>query len=63
MQVVQVDSATRLGLVDTPHRIHFGRDPTGLLPPLLGPSAAAMVYEKDGKGKEDNKSGVLPKCK
>lgn len=29
-----VDSAKRLGLVDTPHGIHFGRDPTGPLPPL-----------------------------
>jgi hypothetical protein len=34
-----IDSAKRLGLVDTPHGIHFARDPYGPLPPLSGPSA------------------------
>jgi len=34
-----IDSAKRLGLVDTPHGIHFARDPYGPLPPLAGPSA------------------------
>jgi hypothetical protein len=29
-----VDSAKRLGLCDTPHGIHFGRDPTEAPPPL-----------------------------
>lgn len=33
-----LDSAKRLGLVDTPHGIHFGRDPSDPLPPLTGPS-------------------------
>mmetsp|Transcript_5622 Transcript_5622/g.7171 ORF Transcript_5622/g.7171 Transcript_5622/m.7171 type:complete len:1249 (+) Transcript_5622:539-4285(+) len=42
-----IDSAKRLGLVDTSHGIHFGRDPTGPLPPLAGPSAAAMDREGD----------------
>ena len=34
-----IDSAKRLGLVDTAHGIHFARDPYGPLPPLSGPSA------------------------
>ena len=42
-----VDSARRLGLVDTPHGIHFGRDPYGPLPPLTGPS----VNSKEGRRK------------
>lgn len=42
-----VDSARRLGLVDTPHGIHFGRDPYGPLPPLTGPS----VNFKEGRRK------------
>ena len=33
-----IDSARRLGLVDTPHGIHFERDPLGPMPPLSGPS-------------------------
>jgi hypothetical protein len=35
-----VDSAHRLGLVDTPDGIKFSRDPYGPLPPLSGPSVA-----------------------
>jgi len=31
-----IDSAKRLGLVDTPHGIHFNRDPTGPIPPMIG---------------------------
>lgn len=42
-----VDSAKRLGLVDTPDGIHFGRDPHGPLPPLSGPS----VNSKEGRRK------------
>ena len=42
-----VDSAKRLGLVDTAHGIHFARDPYAPLPPLGGPSGASS---KDGKG-------------
>jgi hypothetical protein len=42
-----VDSARRLGLLDTPHGIHFGRDPYGPLPPLTGPS----VNSKEGRRK------------
>jgi hypothetical protein len=45
-----VDSAKRLGLVDTPHGIHFGRDPRGPLPPLSGPS----VNSKEGRVKKKN---------
>ena len=45
-----VDSAKRLGLVDTPHGIHFGRDPLGPLPPLSGPS----VNSKEGRIKKKN---------
>lgn len=45
-----VDSAKRLGLVDTPHGIHFGRDPLGPLPPLSGPS----VNTKEGRFKKKN---------
>jgi hypothetical protein len=43
-----IDSAKRLGLVDTPHGIHFGRDPHGPLPPLTGPS----VNSKEGRKKK-----------
>jgi len=43
-----IDSAKRLGLVDTPHGIHFGRDPLGPLPPLAGPS----VNSKEGRQKK-----------
>jgi len=43
-----IDSAKRLGLVDTPHGIHFGRDPRGPLPPLTGPS----VNSKEGRKKK-----------
>jgi hypothetical protein len=43
-----IDSAKRLGLVDTPHGIHFGRDPLGTLPPLTGPS----VNSKEGRKKK-----------
>ena len=43
-----VDSAKRLGLVDTQHGIHFGRDPHGPLPPLTGPS----VHSKEGRRKK-----------
>ena len=31
-----IDSAKRLGLVDTAHGIHFERDPAGPLPPMVG---------------------------
>lgn len=37
-----------LGLVDTPDAIHFGRDPSGPLPPLDGRSAR-FVDKKDEK--------------
>jgi len=52
-----VDSAKRLGLVDTRHGIHFGRDPLGPLPPLTGPS----VNSKEGrKKKEAQKKTAIP---
>lgn len=41
-----IDSAKRLGLVDTPYGIHFGRDPTGPLPPLTGPLGPAPRASK-----------------
>lgn len=44
-----IDSAKRLGLVDTLHGIHFGRDPQGPLPPLTGPS----VHSKEGRKKKE----------
>ena len=43
-----IDSAKRLGLVDTPHGIQLGRDPMGPLPPLSGPS----VNSKEGRQKK-----------
>jgi len=52
-----VDSAKRLGLVDTPHGIHFGRDPSGPLPPLEGPSAKD-AHRKVGKD-EDSDIGEM----
>lgn len=41
-----VDSAKRLGMVDTPHGIHFERDPLGPLPPLAGPSINWKNYRQ-----------------
>lgn len=41
-----IDSAKRLGLVDTPHGIHFARDPNGPLPPLTGPSVNSKENRK-----------------
>jgi hypothetical protein len=32
-----IDSAKRLGLLDTPYGIYFSRDPAGPIPPLEGP--------------------------
>mmetsp|Transcript_44912 Transcript_44912/g.108527 ORF Transcript_44912/g.108527 Transcript_44912/m.108527 type:complete len:1914 (-) Transcript_44912:641-6382(-) len=46
-----IDSAKRLGLTDTTQGIHFGRDPTGPLPPLEGPS----VNSKEGRKKKEVK--------
>ncbi|KAL3935484.1 MAG: hypothetical protein SGBAC_009001 [Bacillariaceae sp.] len=46
-----IDSAKRLGLTDTTQGIHFGRDPTGPLPPLEGPS----VNSKEGRKKKESK--------
>ena len=48
-----VDSAKRLGLVDTPHGIHFGRDPYGPLPPAQGP---LLSTKAGGTGKDKKKS-------
>lgn len=45
-----IDSAKRLGLVDTPHGIHFGRDPYGPLPLLSGPSG---TKEEEAKKKAE----------
>ena len=45
-----IDCAKRLGLVDTRHGIHFGRDPLGPLPPLAGPS----VTSKEGRKKKES---------
>lgn len=44
--------------MDTPHGIHFGRDPLGPLPPLTGPS----VNSKEGrtKKKQVKSPAVLP---
>ena len=61
-----IDSARRLGLVDTPHGIHFGRDPTGPLPPLTGPSVNSKeskrkkAVQKDGPTDEDMKDDMPP---
>jgi len=41
-----IDSAKRLGLVDTTHGIHFNRDPLGPLPPLAGPSVNSKENRK-----------------
>jgi hypothetical protein len=49
-----VDSAKRLGLVDTPQGIHFERDPLGPLPPLTGPSVNTKIKkEKTVKPKKE----------
>lgn len=56
-----IDSAKRLGLVDTPHGIHFGRDPYGPLPPLSGPSGTAEAAEK--KKREASPSTTKSKTK
>mmetsp|Transcript_7489 Transcript_7489/g.18731 ORF Transcript_7489/g.18731 Transcript_7489/m.18731 type:complete len:1119 (-) Transcript_7489:136-3492(-) len=51
-----IDSAKRLGLVDTRHGIHFGRDPLGPLPPLTGPS----VNSKEGRKKKEAQKKAEP---
>lgn len=51
-----IDSAKRLGLVDTRHGIHFGRDPLGPLPPLTGPS----VNSKEGRKKKELQKKAEP---
>lgn len=53
-----VDSGKRLGLQDTPHGIHFGRDPTGPLPPLSGPS---VNYKENRKKKLAQKAAAEQK--
>lgn len=55
-----VDSARRLGLVDTPHGIHFGRDPSGPLPPLDGPSAKRNMKNDEDAESGDDESHVEP---
>jgi len=51
-----IDSAKRLGLVDTRHGIHLGRDPLGPLPPLTGPS----VNSKEGRKKKEAQKKAEP---
>jgi len=41
-----IDSSKRLGLIDSPQGIHFGRDPYGPLPPLEGPSLTSKHAAK-----------------
>jgi hypothetical protein len=48
-----IDSAKRLGLVDTRHGIHFGRDPDGPLPPLAGPSFNTKEGRRKFRKKEN----------
>jgi len=48
-----VDSAKRLGMVDTPHGIHFERDPHGPLPPLTGPSLSSREGRKKKQPKKE----------
>jgi hypothetical protein len=55
-----VDSAKRLGLVDTPHGIHFIRDPSGPLPPLTGPSVNSNLHRKKKVTKEKKKPTPPP---
>lgn len=52
-----IDSAKRLGLVDTPHGIHFGRDPHGPLPALTGPSVNSKEGRKKRQEQEKTESG------
>jgi hypothetical protein len=56
-----IDSAKRLGLVDTPQGIRFGRDPYGLVPALesasvsnVGDKTVGDCSEKEKVGKEDD---------
>lgn len=57
-----VDSAKWLGLVDTPHGIHFGRDPRGPLPPLQGSQGPTtnppLKKSKDGNSANINNSNM-----
>ena len=55
-----IDSAKRLGLVDTPHGIHFGRDPHGPLPPLTGPSVNSKEGRKKRAEQEKSENGEDP---
>jgi len=50
-----IDSAIRLGLVDTPHGIHFARDPSGPLPPIDSISGMKL-YHDDGDEEDDEGS-------
>ena len=54
-----VDSAKRLGLIDTPHGIHFSRDPYGPIPPLEGPLPGPKA--KDAKVGADGKPAEASK--
>jgi hypothetical protein len=53
-----VDSAKRLGMIDTPHGIHFERDPHGPLPPLAGPSVNSKTNRK--RKEPEKKEEVQP---
>lgn len=49
-----IDSAIRLGLVDTPHGIHFARDPSGPLPPIDSISGMKLYHDD---GDDDDEEG------
>jgi hypothetical protein len=44
-----IDSAKRLGLADTPHGIHFARDPYGPLPPLSETEREEELKRQEGE--------------
>lgn len=55
-----VDSAKRVGLVDTPSGIHFARDPAGPLPPLTGPSVNSNLHRKKKQAVKEKKKSPPP---
>lgn len=54
-----VDSAKRIGLVDTPYGINFSRDPSEPLPPLSGLSGMIMDQDDDALLETSDNESVI----